>query len=173
MAVLSIEEFKAQSSTGENSWEKIYQGKILVAGPIFSLQNLKAAILYCRRFTRKTDGAICIIVRDKSFLRIWNENLQNNQKKGKSPKKVSSKSSRVKNKKKVPANSSPVEADFIDFCQKLLTEYIGPVAPILCKKTLAKNPNLTPEEFVKILVKKISNSQQAKEFQQAAFNYIR
>lgn len=170
MAVLSIEEFKAQSSSGANSWEKIYQGNILVAGPLFSLPNLKAAVLYCQRFTRKTGGATCIIVRDKSFLRIWSENLQNKQQTVKSPLKVTPKSSSSKQTKKLSANSLPIEAEFVNLCKKLLAEYIGPVAPILCKKTLAKNANSTREEFVEILAKKISDPQQATEFRQKALD---
>ena len=167
MAVLSIEEFKEQSSVGVNSSEKIYQGKTIVAGPVFSLTNLKAAASYCQRFTGKTGGASCIIVREKSFLRIWSENVHDQQQTLKEKTKVVSKSSLAKDSKEVSANLLPVEAEFVDSCQKLLAEYIGPVAPILCKKTLAKNPNLTRKQFVEILAKKISDPQQASEFRQA------
>ena len=167
MAVLSIEEFKEQSSVGAHSSEKIYQGKTIVAGPVFSLTNFKAAALYCKRFTRKTGGALCIIVRERSFLRIWSENIHHKQQNLKKKTKVASQSSSAKDNTKASANLLPVEPEFVVFCQKILAEYIGPVAPILCKKTLAKKTNLTHEQFVEILAKKISDPQEATEFRQA------
>ena len=57
-----------------------------------------------------------------------------------------------------------VEAEFIKFCKKKLAMHIGPIAQMLCKKTLAKNPNLTRTEFVEILAKKIPDPNQALEF---------
>ncbi len=155
MNVLSLEEFKEKSVAGVNSLEKIYQEKTIIAGPVFSLTNVKAAKQYCHKFTKEAGGAICIIVEEKSFFRIWSENLQYQQK------------SLKKQTKKVTANSLGIEAEFVAICQKLLAEYIGPVAPVVCKKTLAKKANLTREQFVEILAKKISDPQQAKEFQQA------
>ncbi|MDJ0569175.1 MAG: hypothetical protein QNJ53_09005 [Pleurocapsa sp. MO_192.B19] len=154
MTVLSIEEFNQQSSSGINSLEKIYQGKSIEGGPVFSLTNLQAATLYCERFSKKQNGAMCIIVKEKGFFRIWSETHQDNYQALEKPKKS-------------PANSLPVEAEFIAVCQKLLAEYIGPVAPIICKKTLAKKPNLTRAQFVEILTQKISDPNQAREFKQA------
>ena len=156
MTVLSLEEFKEQSTAGVNSFEKNYQEKAIIAGPVFSLANLEAADQYCNKFTREADGALCIIVKEKSFFRIWSENIQAQQP-----------ASKIQTQE-VSANELAVEAEFVNLCQKLLAEYIGPVAPIICKKTLAKKANLTREQFVEILAKKISDPQQAKEFQQAA-----
>ena len=155
MTVLSLEEFQEQSVAGANSREKIYQEKTIIAGPVFSLANLKAADQYCHKFTKEAAGATCIIVKEKSFFRIWSETLQNKQQ------------TPIKQTKEISTNPLAIEAEFVAICQKLLTEYIGPVAPIVCKKTLAKNANLTREQFVEILAKKISDPQQAKEFQQA------
>lgn len=163
MTVLSIEKFNEQSSSVAQSSERIYQGKNIVPGPIFSLANFKPAVMYCKGFSKKRNGAICIIVREKGFLRIWSETLASSQ-------KTSSKNSSSEKVKEISVNCQPVEADFVKVCQTLLTEYIGPVAPIICKKTLAKNANLTREQFVEILAEKISDPQQSQEFQQAALN---
>lgn len=167
MTVLSIEEFNQQSSSGINSLEKIYQGKPIEGGPVFSLTNLSAATLYCERFSKQRDGAICIIVNEKSFLRIWSETYQDNHQALEEQQKSSDDLSLPEETQSTSANSLPVEAEFIAVCQKLLAEYIGPVAPIICQKTLAKKPNLTRAKFVEILTKKISDPKQALEFQQA------
>lgn len=167
MTVLSIEEFNQQSSSGINSLEKIYQGKSIEGGPVFSLNNLQAATLYCERFSKKQNGAICIIVKEKGFFRIWSETHQDNYQALEKPKKSPANLPLPEKTQSTSANSLPVEAEFIAVCQKLLAEYIGPVAPIICKKTLAKKPNLTRAQFVEILTQKISDPNQAREFKQA------
>ena len=159
MTILSPAEFKIQSKKGINSLERIYKGKFLKEGPVFSFQNLDAANSYCRRFRRKQGGAECIIVKNESFLRIWSEVAQTDTE---SSKNFDSEDSEVL------INSLPVESEFADFCQKLLADRIGPIAGMICKKTLAKKPNLTRTEFVTILAKKISDPTLSQKFKQAA-----
>ncbi|MEW6491555.1 MAG: serine/threonine-protein kinase [Cyanobacteriota bacterium] len=65
-----------------------------------------------------------------------------------------------------PPTESQLAPDFIERCQQELAEYIGPIASIICKRTLAQNPNLSATQFIEALAQKISNSQQALEFQQ-------
>jgi|GEM_PF-6634269 len=159
MTILSPAEFKFQSKKGVNSLERIYKGKSLEAGPVFSIDNLDAANLYCRRFSYKQDGAKCIIVKDESFLRIWSEAVQTE--------KESCQDSEIEDSG-ILINSLPVQSEFIDFCQKLLADEIGPIAGMICKKTLSKKPNLTRTEFVTILAKKISDPTLSQKFKQAA-----
>ncbi len=49
-------------------------------------------------------------------------------------------------------------------CEQELLKYIGPVAKFLVQKTLAKQPNLSPEEFIVALAKQIPQPSQAIEF---------
>lgn len=161
MSLLSTEEFNQRSSSGANPLEKIYQGKAVEAGPVFSLDNLQAAELYCQRFSRKQTGAVCVIVQEQSFFKIWSEIIQNRQN---AVSELASSSDKVKNS----LNSLPVTDEFIDYCQKLLAEYIGPIAKMLCKKTLAKRPHLNRTEFVTTLAKKIADPNQAQEFKKSA-----
>ena len=165
MTILSQEEFKQQSSSGTNSLEKIYQGRSIEGGPVFSLKNLQAAELYCAKFSIKHAGAICIIVQENNFLRIWNENFEI------VPNAVTN-VSLPEEELDFSLNSLPVEAEFADLCEKTLANYIGPVAQMICKKTLVKKPHLNRAEFVEILAKKISDPDQAQEFKQAV-NQIR
>ncbi|MGK7872599.1 MAG: serine/threonine protein kinase [Xenococcaceae cyanobacterium] len=70
------------------------------------------------------------------------------------------------------ASSTPVpteshlEQGFISRCQQELAELIGPMAAIVCKRTLSKNTGISRTEFVEALAKKIPNQKQALEFQQ-------
>lgn len=65
----------------------------------------------------------------------------------------------------IPRPSPPLDPSFIRRCQQELAEYIGPIAAIVCQRTLAQNSGLSPEQFVETLAKKISNPKHAEEFQ--------
>ena len=158
MYVLSIQEFNAQCSEKVDSSEKIYEGKTIARGPVFPLTDVEAARSYCNIFNSKQTEKICLIVKDKSFLRIWTEAdaIENRE----SDDNLSS------SERKASERTLPIEIEFTNNCQALLAQYIGPIAQIICKKTLAKKQNLTREEFVEILAKQISDSQQAREFKQ-------
>lgn len=154
MNILFQEEFEYQSTEGHNSLERIYKGLSFEGGPIFSIEHLAAAKLYCERYSKKRDGAMCLIIREKSFLRIWSEVP---------PEEIDPTGGFLPDEE-TSINSLPVQAEFTNFCQKLLAEYIGPIAIMICKKALAKRPNMTRSEFVSILVKKIPDPILAQKF---------
>ena len=157
MQILSIKEFDEQCDAKVDSQKKIYRGKTLIGGPVFPLTDVEAAQSYYKIFNSQQAEKICLIVKDKNFLRIWTEAKIETA--TTSDDLLSSENQNV-------SNRVPVEIEFTNNCQELLVQYIGPVAQIICKKTLAKKPNITRKEFVDILAKQISNSQQAEEFKQ-------
>ena len=158
MILLSAREFDQKSTSGMNSLERIFKNKVLTAGPIFSLTNPKAAQLYCKRFRKIKNGALCILVREENFFRIWSEDKEQTN---------NSKTNTITPKEQETSPSSlPVEEEFIATCRQKLANEIGPIAQMICKKTLAKNPQLTRLEFVKILAKKISDPELAEKFKQ-------
>jgi len=59
-----------------------------------------------------------------------------------------------------------ITPEFIERCRQQLAEFIGPMASIVCKRTLQKNPNMTESELSLALAQTISNPKQAKDFQQ-------
>ncbi|MGK7934161.1 MAG: serine/threonine protein kinase [Microcystaceae cyanobacterium] len=64
-----------------------------------------------------------------------------------------------------PKTTTPIlDQAFVQRCQTLLSQLVGPVASILCQKTLQKNPHQSEQEFVEALAKKIPNPQQAQQF---------
>ncbi|ACK66304.1 serine/threonine protein kinase [Rippkaea orientalis PCC 8801] len=66
-----------------------------------------------------------------------------------------------------PGGGGPSELDahFVERCQKELAELIGPMAGLLCQKTLKKNPCQSETEFVRALAQKIPDPQKAQQFQ--------
>lgn len=64
----------------------------------------------------------------------------------------------------LPKTELPLKKDFINLCQQELAELIGPMASIICKRTLKKNPQLSVREFVEALAEKIPNQKQAFDF---------
>ena len=58
-----------------------------------------------------------------------------------------------------------VSAEFINRTRKELAEFIGPIANIICDRTLASNPNSSITEFVRALAKKIPNAKDARKFE--------
>ena len=60
----------------------------------------------------------------------------------------------------------PISEEFIERCRQELAEFIGPMANIVCKRTLKQNPRISRREFCSALAKTINDPQQAGEFQQ-------
>lgn len=71
----------------------------------------------------------------------------------------------------VPSISSaptlPIHLDEFEiaYCQKELAEIIGPIASLICDRTLTQNPNLRLMDFVNALAQQIPDSQKALDFQ--------
>lgn len=59
-----------------------------------------------------------------------------------------------------------IDRNFVEQCQKELAELIGPMASLICKKTVKKNPNISPSDFVKALAVKIPDPKKAEDFKQ-------
>ena len=65
----------------------------------------------------------------------------------------------------IPTTASALDSNFLRHCQQELAEYIGPIAAIICQRTLAQTPGMSPNQFVEALAKKIPNSKHSQEFQ--------
>ena len=62
-----------------------------------------------------------------------------------------------------PAISHP---DFLDYCRKEFSSFVGPFASVVIRDTLDENPDLTPKQLVERLMTGIPNRKRAKEFEQ-------
>jgi serine/threonine protein kinase len=66
-----------------------------------------------------------------------------------------------------PVNS--LKPEFITRCQQQLAYHIGPIASLIIEETLAETPDISPDEFVKLLAREIPDLQAAFEFKQSFF----
>ncbi|MEL7245116.1 MAG: serine/threonine-protein kinase [Cyanobacteria bacterium J06573_2] len=62
-----------------------------------------------------------------------------------------------------PAISHP---DFLDYCRREFSSFVGPFASVVIRDTLEENPDLTPKQLVERLMTGIPNRKRAKEFEQ-------
>lgn len=62
--------------------------------------------------------------------------------------------------------TSSITPEFVQRCRRELAEFIGPMATIICDRTLKQNSALSEEELCMALAKTISNPEQAKTFRQ-------
>ena len=53
---------------------------------------------------------------------------------------------------------------FVDYCQRELTSFVGPFASVVMEQTLSENPDIASKEFVEILAKTIPDKQRAEDF---------
>ncbi|MEB3218914.1 MAG: serine/threonine-protein kinase [Nostocales cyanobacterium 94392] len=53
---------------------------------------------------------------------------------------------------------------FVDYCQRQLTSFVGPFASVLMQQTLDENPDIASKEFVEVLANKIPHAQLAEDF---------
>ncbi|MGH8001287.1 MAG: protein kinase domain-containing protein [Brasilonema sp.] len=61
-------------------------------------------------------------------------------------------------------NTTSINPDFLEYCLRELTSFVGPFASFVLEDTLAQNPEITPEELIEALVEKIPYQQRAQEF---------
>jgi eukaryotic-like serine/threonine-protein kinase len=66
--------------------------------------------------------------------------------------------------------SSQINSDFVKHCCQELTEFIGPMASIVCQRIIKQNPNISQQELCIALAKKIDNPEHAKIFQRRLFH---
>jgi serine/threonine protein kinase len=67
-----------------------------------------------------------------------------------------------------PVNS--FKHGFITRCQEQLAYHIGPIASLIIEETLAENPDILPNEFVKLVAREIPDLQAGFEFEQSFFS---
>ena len=66
-----------------------------------------------------------------------------------------------------PRSTKPtlaVAPEFVNKCRQELADFIGPMASIICDRTLANNPHISNSEFVLALAAKILNPEDSQEF---------
>ncbi|NMG18020.1 serine/threonine-protein kinase [Brasilonema bromeliae] len=61
-------------------------------------------------------------------------------------------------------NTTSIKPEFVEYCRRELTSFVGPFASFVLEDTLDKNPQITPEQLVEVLVEKIPDQRRGQEF---------
>lgn len=59
-----------------------------------------------------------------------------------------------------------LEPSFIEFCQRELSDIVGPIGQLICQRAVKQNPNFSAIELVEFLVTQIPEAAKAAEFRQ-------
>ncbi len=170
MNIISVEDFNKQTTPGNNRYQKIYQEKILIQGPVFALSQKKSALEYSQGYLNKHSQSLCFLVQEKYYFQVWNEEIVvKNIKKSTFLQKQPSVATKDNNIVSIPQNNVPsintkTALEFTSICQELLSKSIGPISNVICKRALSQNSNLSCKEFIEILAKKIPEEQESKQF---------
>jgi serine/threonine-protein kinase len=60
-----------------------------------------------------------------------------------------------------PVSQNP---QFVDYCQRQLTSFVGPFASVVMEQALSENPDITSKQFVEVLAQTIPDKQRAEDF---------
>ena len=66
-----------------------------------------------------------------------------------------------KNIERTPISLNP---QFVNYCQRELATFVGPLASVMTQQTLEENPDIPSKEFVKVLAQTIPDPQRAEDF---------
>jgi eukaryotic-like serine/threonine-protein kinase len=65
-----------------------------------------------------------------------------------------------------PAPLSQVSPALMEYCRQELAEFIGPIAPFICQRTLDQKPQVSAHEYIEALAQQISDTKNAQAFRQ-------
>lgn len=164
------EKFDLQSIQGQKSSQIVFRNKVLTRGPDFARKLWKSAKKYCE--TYYNSDSLCLLVEHASYVSVWKEyddiSGSKDPSKQNEPGKTQSKSEAIATE--TESKDRPIEIElnqeFASYCQQELAEFIGPIAGVVCTRTLAENPNLEVKKFIAELAKQIPDKDLAKEFEQ-------
>lgn len=156
MFFLTEEELGIQNIPVHRSSKILFKNKIFTRGPDFAKNSREAAISFCHQ-KQTESNVLCLLVEHHLYLTVWIE--QKNKTEIERDKKSSAKQPKD--------DLLDRDLDFVDRCQRELAEIIGPIATIVCQRTITQNPAITKIEFVKALAEQIPDRSQAKEFEQS------
>ena len=73
MQVISAEIFNQQITPGNSQIYKIYRDRLLIQGPVFSLDQKKLALQYCQAYQKKNPNSLCLLVQEQYYFQSWKE----------------------------------------------------------------------------------------------------
>ncbi len=161
MDIVLKKKFDLETRNNGELEERFYQDKLLIPSVIFAIIHKKAACRYSKIFKYINPSVYLIIVKDEKYVQIWYEKkeLAHSKKWTENP-QAKDLPNEVEN---VTSKDISIDKEFIEVCQKLLMDYIGPFSKILIKKKAAKQPRLSRNDFVLSLISEIIDKPNSKE----------
>lgn len=171
MTIISLREFLSKSTDNHKNNTKIYEDKILTKGPIFSLQNKNSAIQYIQHEQGYSNG-LCLLVETQYYFQVWQEIVDEESRKKNDDNKIQKQTPAI-----IETTVDPLQdkftPEFLTVAKNLLSEHIGPIASIVCKKTVSKNPNLSFQELIDTWAKKIPSPEDSLNFQNTLQQWVK
>lgn len=196
MSIISVEEFKQKTGSGPNPQAKSYQNRVLHSGPVFSKTNQQLAINYCQNYLQKKRICFVVeekhyfqiwyeehsltlhttseIIQgipitadkesseEKTFPPYEPHSIVSSRYNGDSSQV--SQASTAQNVDSQP--KATADKVFVDLCQQILIQLIGPIAPLLCQQTFAQNPHIEQSKFIELMAQQIPDAKRVTEFKQ-------
>ena len=156
MFIISVEEFNRQARYSSDFSGKIYHQKRLSPGVIFSIKQKEAALSYCRNWMSENPSFLCLLVEDTYQLQVWYEQLNRQSISQDEPKNSSKENADLLLK----SRELQIDRKFVEGCQQILTDFIGPIAKIVVKKVVSQNPRCDREEFILRLIQELPQERQ-------------
>lgn len=158
--IMTVQDLQKQGIAYDASTtEFTFRGKVFKKHLSFRKSLLKAGIDYCK--TALSREELCFLVLEENAFTIWRSTQPLK------PTELHSLSQTNTNLSQTPPPlpiSTQLEPEFLDQCQRIMTQYIGSIATQYIQTTLAQFPHLTRRQFVDKLAAYISDPQQAEEF---------
>lgn len=149
------EKLESQSICRRKNSQIEFRGKILTRGPDFAMKSLQTAKQYCQIYYHS--DSLCILVNNSSYVSVWKEYNRNSQVKSKQKQE-----SAPEPEQSIPIKLNP---ELLSRYQQKLTEYIGPIASVICAYALAENPEPEVKQFIKAIAQQIPDKDRAKELE--------
>lgn len=157
------EKLELQSVPAGKSSQIVFQNKLLTRGPDFARKLWEKAKKYCEN--SYDPNSLCVLVEHPAYVSVWKEDSEN----------AVEKAIETVTAEKSSAQTNRIELDTesIARARKELAQFIGPIASLVCDRTLAEgNHNMDGREFIKALAKQIPDSDEAKIFERRLLSGI-
>lgn len=167
MDIILKQQFDLETRNNGELAERFYQDKLLIPSVIFAVKHKKAAVRYSQVFRHINPALYLILVREDNYIQIWYEKgepVKSKKEKGeKEEVSVKHIPEEVVEAESTAPNDILVDGEFIEICQNLLMEYLGPFSKIIIKKNVAKKPQLLRNELIVSLIEEVMNKPHGEE----------
>lgn len=150
------EKLELQSIPGGKSSQIVFQNKLLTRGPDFARKLWEKAKKYCE--SSYDPDSLCVLVEHPAYVSVWKEDNESAT--------VGDIATQQRENFAESTSRIEINRDLIVRSQQELAQLIGPIAKLICDRTLAEgNHHMDGREFIKALAEQIPDRDEAKKFE--------